>query len=154
MTHLELTVDIDAPAEFVWNAITDWPRQGEWMLGTKVEQTSPGPNAVGTTIAAFTGIWRIGFLDTMTVTTWQPPTVCDVLHTGRVVRGTGRFAVQATGPNTCIFRWEEDLVIPLGGIGKLGFALVKPFFLAGIRQSLNKFARLTAQEFRDTSTSN
>lgn len=154
MTHLELLVHVDAPAQFVWDAITDWPRQGEWMLGTHVEQTSVGPNSVGTTIAAFTGLWKIGFLDTMTVTQWEPPRVCDVVHTGRVVRGTGRFEVRATSDTTSDFIWIEDLDIPLGGIGRLGFAVIKPLFLAGILQSLKKFARLTAQEFREKTSAN
>lgn len=147
MSHLELVVDVKAPAQFVWDAITDWPRQGEWMLGTKVEQTSDGVNQVGTTIAAFTGIGKIGFLDPMTITNWKPPSICDVVHTGRVVRGTGRFEVRVESENTSKFIWIEDLEIPFGGLGRLGFALFKPLFLAGIRQSLLKFARQTAKEF-------
>lgn len=147
MRHLELVVKVDAPAQFVWDAITDWPRQGEWMLGTRVEQTSPGHNAVGTTIAAFTGIGPIGFLDTMTVTNWVPPQVCDVVHTGRVVRGTGRFEVRSTGEQSADFIWVEDLELPLGRLGEFGFAFVQPLFLAGIRSSLKKFARQTAREF-------
>ena len=34
--HLELAVDVAAPAEAVWAAAVDWDRQGEWMLGTRV----------------------------------------------------------------------------------------------------------------------
>lgn len=154
MKHLELIVKVDAPAAFVWNAITDWPRQGEWMFATTVKQTSPGANQVGTTIAAFTGFGKLGFLDTMTVTSWEPPHVCDVIHTGRVVRGTGRFEVRSITETTSEFVWSEDLVLPLGAVGRFGFVFVQPFFLAGIRQSLNKFAQQTAREFVQKTTSN
>lgn len=149
MKHLELVVDVQAPAQFVWDAITDWPRQGEWMLGTWVAQTSPGENQVGTTIAAFTGVGRLGFLDTMTITTWNPPHVCDVIHTGRVVRGTGRFEVQEVDASNSKFIWSEDLKLPLGLIGQFGFAFVQPLFVAGIRRSLVKFATQTSAEFRE-----
>lgn len=154
MKHLELTVSVAAPADFVWAAITDWPRQGEWMFATTVEQTSSGPNQVGTTISAFTGFGKLGFLDTMTVTKWEPPFVCDVVHTGRVVRGTGRFEVRPVTETSCEFIWSEDLNLPLGGIGQFGFMFVQPFFLAGIRQSLNKFAQQTAREFQQKTSSN
>lgn len=153
MKHLELTVPVAAPAAFVWDAITDWPRQGEWMFATTVEQTSAGPNQVGTTISAFTGFGKLGFLDTMTVTKWEPPHICDVVHTGRVVRGTGRFEVRPVTETTSEFVWVEDLNLPLGGIGQFGFFFVQPFFLAGIRQSLSKFARQTAREYEQKNTS-
>ena len=118
------------------------------MLGTWVAQTSPGENQVGTTIAAFTGVGRLGFLDTMTITTWNPPHVCDVIHTGRVVRGTGRFEVQEVDASNSKFIWSEDLKLPLGLIGQFGFAFVQPLIVAGIRRSLVKFATQTSAEFR------
>ena len=33
MAELVLTVDIDAPPEVVFDALTDWTNQGEWMAG-------------------------------------------------------------------------------------------------------------------------
>ena len=142
MTYIELTVDIKADAQTVWNSITDWPTQGQWMLGTRV-WTEGGPaNGVGGTIAAFTGIGKLGFLDTMEITVWEPPVRCEVLHTGKVVRGSGIFVVEPTSQTTCRFVWSEVLDLPFGVIGRLGFVLVRPFFVAGVRQSLNRFARL------------
>lgn len=141
-THIELDVTVNAPAQAVWDAITDWPTQGEWMLGTKVWVSSGDGQSVGSTLAAFTGIKKpLGFLDTMTITLWDPPKRCDVVHTGRVVRGTGTMAVQDLGNGRSQFIWAEDLDLPLGIIGKLGFPLVRPFFVGGVRASLEKFAR-------------
>lgn len=138
MEHIELSVQINAPAELVWNRITDWPSQSEWMLGTIVTGTA---NSVGGTFKAFTGIGPIGFLDTMEITRWEPPFRCDVLHTGKVVKGTGSFQVEKIDANNSKFIWIEDLDIPLGIIGLIGYKLLRPFFVSGVKQSLNKFAK-------------
>jgi uncharacterized protein YndB with AHSA1/START domain len=145
MEHIELEVLVQAPALQVWNAITNWQAQSDWMLGTKVWPVNGDGTGVGGQIEAFTGIWRIGFLDTMEITAWNPPTKCDVLHTGRVVRGTGTFEVVATSDSTSKFIWSEDLDLPLGVIGKVGFTIVKPGFVYGVRRSLEKFADLVEQ---------
>lgn len=145
MEHIELEVLVQAPALNVWNAITNWQAQSSWMLGTKVWPVNGDGTGVGGQIEAFTGIWRIGFLDTMEITSWEPPAKCDVLHTGRVVRGTGTFEVIATSESTSKFIWSEDLDLPLGLLGKIGFTLVKPGFVYGVRKSLEKFADLVEQ---------
>jgi hypothetical protein len=142
MTHLELRVDIQAPAQAVWDAMTSWTKQGEWMMATKVESLDGDGRHVDARIRAFTGIGRIGILDTMTVTDWNPPTVCKVIHTGNIVRGTGEFVVEPIHEQAATFIWAEDLEIPLGIIGKIGFLLIKPAFLFGIKRSLAKFAHL------------
>ena len=81
----------------------------------------------------------------MEITSWQPPNRCDVLHTGRVVKGTGTFEVVATSDVTSKFVWSEDLDLPLGLLGKVGFVFVKPGFVYGVRKSLEKFADLVEQ---------
>ncbi len=138
---LVLSVDVDAPLERTWAAATDWDRQGEWMLGTHVRGTVQDGQGVGGGIEAFTGLWRLGFLDTMEITTWEPPYRCHVLHTGRVVRGTGEFEVRPRAEGRSTFVWREDLDLPLGVLGRLGWPLVRPFFRYGVQRSLNGFAR-------------
>ena len=145
MEHIELTVAVNAPAQKVWDAITNWEAQSQWMLGTKVWPVDGDGTGVGGKIEAFTGIWRIGFLDTMEITIWEAPARCDVLHTGRVVRGTGTFEVISISPTSSNFVWSEDLDLPLGILGKVGFTLLRPGFVFGVRKSLEKFARLVEQ---------
>lgn len=142
---LSLRVPVAAPPEVVFAAATDWDRQGEWMLGTRVWPTVGVGRGEGAAIAAFTGVGRLGFLDTMTITRWDPPRACHVLHTGRVVRGTGTFEVEVGVPDAppggCVFVWGEVLELPLGALGRLGWPLVRPAFLGGVRRSLRQFAR-------------
>ena len=139
--HLELTVDVEAPVEATWAGAVDWDHQGEWMLGTRVWGTTQGGQGEGGGIEAFTGVGKLGFLDTMVITTWEPPYKCYVLHTGRVIKGTGEFEVRDRGQGRSTFVWREDLELPLGAFGKAGWPVVKPVFAFGVQKSLEKFAR-------------
>jgi hypothetical protein len=49
--------------------------------------------------------------------------------------------VVSTGDSTSKFIWSEDLDLPLGILGKVGFFFVKPGFVFGVRKSLEKFAK-------------
>ena len=142
---LELRVPVQASAAEVWAAAVDWDAQGTWMLGTTVRGTAQGGVGVGGGIEAFTGIGPLGFLDRMVITRWEPPRRCSVQHTGRVVRGTGDFLVEEQGPSASVFVWREDLELPLGVLGRLGWPLVRPLFAAGVRRSLRRFARWVEQ---------
>lgn len=137
---LVLTVDVDAPVEATWAGATDWDGQGEWMLGTRVRGTAQNGQGVGGGIEAFTGLGPLGFLDTMVIEQWEPPHRCHVVHTGRVVRGTGTFVVEPRGAWSR-FVWREDLELPLGALGRLGWPLVRPLFALGVQVSLRRFAR-------------
>ena len=140
--HLVLDVVIDATPERVFAAITDWPGQGEWMVGTRVRAVEPPGQGVGARLEAFTGVGRLGFLDTMTVTAWDPPRRVDVLHTGDVVRGTGTFEVLALPGGRSRFVWAEQIEVPGGAAGRAGWVLARPAFRYGVQRSLRTFARL------------
>jgi hypothetical protein len=142
---LAVDLPIAAPATKVWEAIADWQGQSNWMLQTKVFLTSKESAGVGVTIEAFTGpLYRfyprfawLGVLDLMRVTHWQPPVRCDVIHYGKIIKGTGTFEVEAVGEQSSIFHWSEEIAAP-----KLVFLVIKPFILAGVKISLARFRRL------------
>ena len=135
--HIAMSLVIQAPIEKVWAAIADWESQGDWMLQTSVEVTSQIREGVGTTIAAFTGIGKFGVMDHMVVTSWQPPYICDVLHTGKIIKGTGRFQLSAIDDNSTRFDWSEEILTP-----RVIFLLMAPGLYVGVRVSLTKFSRL------------
>jgi len=142
MTTVAYSVDIDAPAADVFRAVVDWPGQDKWIPLTQVRATVKDGIGVGGEIEAFTGIGKLGFLDTMTITRWDAPLRVDVLHTGAVVRGIGVMSVRPLTETTSRFYWGEDLDLPLGPIGLVGWQFIKPVFGIGMRKSLNDFARL------------
>lgn len=139
--HIAVDVVIEAPPETVWAAVTDWPRQSEWMLGTTVRSTDLDGVGVGGGLEAFTGVGRLGFVDTMVITEWDPPRRCVVQHTGKIVKGLGIFEVLALPEGRSRFVWAEELDVPLGVLGRLGWPVVRPGFAWGVRRSLQKLAR-------------
>jgi uncharacterized protein YndB with AHSA1/START domain len=134
--HIEMNLVIKAPIETVWAALADWESQGDWMLQTTVKVTSEIREGVGTTIAAFTGLGALGVMDHMVVTSWQPPHVCDVEHTGKIIKGTGRFELIAIDSHTTRFEWSEEILAP-----RAIFLLIAPGLYAGVRISLTNLGR-------------
>jgi len=141
---LAISLTVSAPQAAVWKKIADWESQGEWMLQTKVWVTSEKTSGVGTSIAAFTGpLYKFyprmkspGLLDLMTVTKWEEPSRCDVVHVGKVLKGTGSFVLTQESERVTRFDWSETIEAP-----RVIFMLVAPFLYAGVRISLQRFAR-------------
>lgn len=150
-TRLQCEVDVAAPADEVWRYVTDWPRQGEWIPATRVENLDDA-DALGGRFRAWTGLGRVGFWDPMTITAWERDPAgggrCEVLHTGRVVKGEGEFTVVALDPTHSRFVWAELLVVPAGRAGALGWRAARPVVerlldlaLRGMRDRVEQVSR-------------
>ena len=144
-TDLTIRVPVSAPANVVFDAMTDWERQSSWMLATQVHSVGPQNKGVGDRLEAFTGIrtpfGSLGFLDTMVVSDWVPGRSVTVVHTGKIVRGSGTFSVTPQGTNSSEIAWNEDLRIPGGALGKILWSLTSPISRWAVRYSLTKFAQ-------------
>jgi carbon monoxide dehydrogenase subunit G len=137
--RVEERVAVAAPPQVVWEALTDWEGQSGWMVLTTVT-VEPGGHRVGERLEAFTRVAGVGFRDPMEVTRWEPPGRVDVAHLGKVVKGVGIFTVDPA-PGGAWLAWVEDLDLPLGRLGRLGFTLVRPAFQLMLRRSLRRLAR-------------
>ena len=78
MRDLVVSLDIDAPADRVFAAVTDWERQGEWMFATDVRQVDGDARRLHGRMVARTGLplpgrRHVGVVDTMVITEWDPP---------------------------------------------------------------------------------
>ena len=146
LSQLTLTIKINKPVDEVWKSLVDWKGQSKWMLQTKVwselDQDRTVKNGKGVLIFAFTGIFpklypklKLGILDTMEVTNWKPPHLCEVMHIGRIIRGTGKFELKKVRGGT-IFYWQEEIIAPT-----LVLLVAKPALLIGVWLSLRRFAR-------------
>jgi Polyketide cyclase / dehydrase and lipid transport len=126
---LRREVDVGAPAAEVWDYVTDWPRQQEWIPLTRVEAVDSA-NRLGGRIRAWTGLGRVGFWDPMTITSWERTDFgggrCEVLHLGSVVKGIGEFVVLPIDDHTSRFVWAEVVVVPLGALGSVAWRVVRP----------------------------
>ena len=146
LSNLTLTIKINKPVDEVWQSLVDWKGQSKWMLQTKVwselDQDRTVKNGKGVLIFAFTGIFpklypklKLGILDTMEVTNWKPPHLCEVMHIGRIIRGTGKFELKKVRGGT-IFYWQEEIIAQ-----PLVLLFAKPALLIGVWLSLRRFAR-------------
>jgi len=130
------------PPDRAFAAMVDLAAQERWMIATKlypVESTAPVPQ-VGSRVAAFTGVGGIGFLDTMTVTAYDPPYRWVVAKDGHLLRGVGTMQVDAT-PGGSRATWVNELTPPFGVLGRLGSRLAGPVAVAALRACLRRLAR-------------
>lgn len=135
----EFSVDVDivASPHSVWDTVTAWEQQGAWMPATTVRHL-PGPKkAVGERFVARTGVGALAFDDPITVTAWDPPHRCEILHTGRIVRGVGAFWVEPTGAGSR-FTWWERIVVPGGPLAPLLWRIGHPLTRAGFGWALHR----------------
>ena len=147
-TRLQCEVDIAAPAAAVWDYVTDWPRQGEWIPATRVENVDEA-DRVGGRFRAWSGVGRVGFWDPMTITAWERTPDgggrCEVLHLGSVVKGEGEFAVVPRGERASRFIWAEMVVVPGGTVGAVVWRVVRPvverLIDRGLRQVRDRIER-------------
>jgi hypothetical protein len=139
---LTVTVPVAADQRTAFTAITDWAAQGRWMLGTRVWVSKGTGRTVGDELSGFTGVGRIGFLDTMTITEFRDDLVV-VEHTGKVVRGAGWMGADSEDGATR-FVWGEAVDLPFGVLGRLGWLVVKPILALAVRRSLQRLAALVA----------
>ena len=148
MTHtLEVSPAVAAPAGATWSVLTDWERQSEWALLTTTRGIGPtGGHAVGERVHAFTGVGRLGFLDTMVVEAWDPPRRCRVRKTGRVVRGAAEFVVTSQPDGRSTVTYHAEVVVPGGRLGRLAWPIVRAGFATGFRRSLDTLASIVERE--------
>ena len=140
---LRITINLPCSQDRAWAAIADWESQGNWMLQTKVWVTSHIREGVGTSISAFTGplykfypkFSSLGLLDTMVVTKWQPPEICDVVHTGKILKGSGSFVLSPINATSTKFNWSETIEC-----SRIKFLAIAPFLWVGVRISLARLS--------------
>jgi hypothetical protein len=146
--HAEASVELLLAPEVAWDVVMDWERQSRWMLFTRVWGTENDGVGVGGGVAARTSVGGIGFTDDMVITHWDPPRECTVKHLGKLVRGTGTFAIEPRGGvdrGTSVLgstvTWSEDVVPPLGRLGAFAWPVVRPVFEAMMRTSLKRLVK-------------
>ncbi|WP_119727419.1 SRPBCC family protein [Thermomonospora amylolytica] len=136
MSRVSISADVtcDAPADKVFEVLTDWPRHAEWMPFTKAE----GGHGVGAALVGRTGVGPVGFTDTMVITEWTPGRRVAVRHTGRLVRGEAWFETAPLPGGGSTVLWAERLDLPLGPLGRAGWVLlrrpVRALMLLGLRR--------------------
>lgn len=147
--RLEIEVPVDAPRPVVWQVLTDWERQSEWMLDAEaVHVLTPDREGEGVTLRVPTSLLGVTVQDVMRVTRWEDERLLEVVHLGRIITGTGAFELQ-DDPRTggTVLTWWEEIDPPLGAFGEWGAStFVRPVLERIFRRSLGNLARLAERE--------
>lgn len=143
MSHIQVSIDINAPVSRVWEVVEPIERHIDWMADAvairfQTEQT----RGVGTKFFCDTKVGPIKLVDVMTITAWEPNAVMGVTHTG-VVTGTGEFTLTALTESTTRFTWTESLVFPWWLGGPIGAIVGGQIVMKAIwRRNLGKLKKL------------
>ena len=138
---LTFKITIAAEPQTIFDYLSDWEKQSDWILFTTVHKVSTAPNQQGTQLLAQTKFSKLQFIDTMLVTEWLPPHKIIVEHTGRVILGKGVFKINKISERNCEFIWQEITPVPFGFVGQVGLVLVMPFMKLMFGLSLKKLKK-------------
>ena len=143
MARIEAVTHVEAPRRQVWDLLTAWERQPEWMVDARsVEVLSAVREGVGATIRCRTNILGVVVNDDLSVTEWQEESVLGMRHLGRLIRGVGAFELSDTAYGTRLLWWEEAEV-PFGSVGDaVAGLLVVPWVHRVFRRSLAGFKKV------------
>lgn len=143
--RLEVETVVNAPRQHVWNVLTEWERQPEWMLDAKdVVIMTPQRTGNGVTLRCPTNLLGFTVQDIMRVTDWDPPKRLAVTHLGKIITGSGAFVLSdGDTPDTTHIMWEEEIDPPLGIVGEYGARIfVLPIIRRIFSRSLKNLAEL------------
>lgn len=133
--------EISATPQRLWELLTDWENQGEWMReASDFEVVSAQRTGVGTTVATTVRIGGIATRDRIRVDVWQPPEEPGGGHLGIVhlgwVKGRGDIRLTKLSDGRTRLDWIERLQPPHGLAGAAGMRLFAPLFARTFRRDL------------------
>jgi hypothetical protein len=133
---------LPAPPAGIWELVTDWERQGDWMLeASDFVVTSDHREGIGVEAEATIKIAGIKTRDRVRVTGWDPPRRLAIEHLGWV-SGAGVIDIVPSGPARSHLFWREELYPPLGLLGAIGITAFKPVMRHIFERDLEVLARL------------
>jgi carbon monoxide dehydrogenase subunit G len=140
------------PPEVVWELITDWEHQDDWMLeASEFVVTSGRREGVGVEAEATIRIGVITTRDRVRVSAWEPNRRLTIEHRGWV-SGTGDIHLTPIGSGLTHVFWREALDPPLGPLGSAGLRALRPLIGHLFRRDLRVLAALVRARTRATGT--
>jgi uncharacterized membrane protein len=123
---VESSAELGAPPALVWEVITDWERQCDWMLEmSEIVVTSERRSGVGVTARATIRIGGIRTTDIVRVDVWEPCKHLGMAHEGWV-KGRGDIRLHALAKDRTMLDWREELQPPWGILGAIGLRVFRP----------------------------
>jgi hypothetical protein len=148
--RLEVAREVRAPRPVVWDVLTRWELQPDWMLDAKaVHVLTPQRQGVGVTLRCPTNLLGVTVQDVMRVTGWQEPAYLEVTHLGSIITGHGAFELTTLPDGGTRLVWWEEVDPPLGALGEWGAStLVLPVLRRIFSRSLARLGALAEEQAR------
>ena len=147
MARIEVSIEIDATPERVWQVVEPVERHVDWMHdAVAIRFVTEQTRGVGTEFLCDTKVGPFKLVDRMELTEWVPGEVMGVRHSG-LVTGSGRFTLTAIdlGRRTR-FTWQEELIFPWWMGGPIGAFIGGRIVLRAIwKRNLRGLQRLVEQ---------
>lgn len=146
--RLEVDVVSAAPRDLVWEVLTDWERQADWMVDAiEVEVVSDRREGTGVTLRVPTDLFGLTVEDVMRVTRWEERELLEVTHLGSLITGTGAFELSDGPGGITRIVWWEEIDPPFGAFGRWGAErIVLPLTRRVFQRSLLQLAGRCEQE--------
>lgn len=149
---VEMSETVEGPPEVVWDLITDWERQPDWMLEmSDVTVVSDHREGVGVEAEATVKIGGVTTRDKVRVVGWEPGHRLAIEHLGWV-SGRGEIFLTPLGENRTHVFWREQLDPPVGMLGALGMTTMKPMMYRIFKKDLRVLAALVGTATRARSS--
>lgn len=139
------SVEIRRTPQAIWPYLVEQDRLEEWMEEASEVRIEGGRfRAVGDEAEATIRIAGITTRDRIRVTRWEPPAILEMEHRGWV-RGRGYMELGPGEEGTRLF-WREELVPPLGALGRLGMRLVSRAIRRTFLGDLERLQRMVERD--------
>ncbi len=150
--RLDVSREVAAPLERVWEVLVDWTGQERWIPMTTVRITSAHSAGLGVRAEALSGRWLgpvpLGLLDRFVVTGWAPPAEgraeLEVLHLGPYFTGPGVFRLRSEDAGRTTVSCTELFDLPGGRLTEAVAGLTLPIMRRGFASSITALGRLAA----------
>ena len=138
-----MAATLPGPPEVVWDLITDWEHQDDWMLeASDFVVLGSQREGIGVEAEATIKIGGVKTRDRIRVVAWEPLRLLSIAHEGWVA-GRGELFLTPIGKDRTHMFWREELEPPLGMLGSIGMTLFKPLMGRIFRRDLRILASLT-----------
>jgi uncharacterized protein YndB with AHSA1/START domain len=151
---LEMAETMPGPPAIVWELITDWEHQDDWMLEARdFTVLSKKREGVGVEAEATIRVAGITTRDKVRVIGWDPPRRLVIEHHGWV-SGRGEMSLTPLKGNRTHLFWREELYPPIGIFGSVGMTALKPVMGRIFGRDLKILAGLVRAAARQGGTGN
>lgn len=139
---IEIAQTVPGPPPIVWELITDWEHQSDWMLeASDFKVLGEQREGIGVEAEANITIAGITTRDVVRVVGWEPNRRLAIEHKGWV-SGLGEIHLTPLGRDRTHIFWREELQPPIGMLGAVGLSAFKPLMTRIFKRDLKILSSL------------